>query len=156
MVEIQVHDKFGIRNIKIPYTALCKPEMFVEVLANHRVLIKQDYEIIMQRYLRGQTRFVQGQGGTLLYYKELGWQNIAGSSKKEFVLGGYATKEAQYKFVDTSFSFTRGTLEGQVDFLTAEILPYKETRLALVSGLSSIVAGYVEEFKSIRFTHYQR
>lgn len=149
LIVIQVHDRHGIREIKIPYMALHKPEMFVEHLSKNMVFVKQDFEIQLQRFLHGQVRFLQLQGGsgTLLYYKTLGWQYKRGSTQKEFVLGGYKTAESQYQYFDTSFEFVKGTSKGQRDFIKTEILPYAETRLALTIGLSSIVAGYIEEFK---------
>ena len=98
LIVIQVHDRHGIREIKIPYMALHKPEMFVEHLSKNMVFVKQDFEIQLQRFLHGQVRFLQLQGGsgTLLYYKTLGWQYKRGSTQKEFVLGGYKTAESQY------------------------------------------------------------
>ncbi len=52
-------------------------------------------------------------------------------------------------YFDNSLKFLKGTKEGQVDFLEKEILPYKQTRLATVIGLSSVISSLIEPKKNI-------
>jgi hypothetical protein len=149
LVVIRVTDAYRTRDIKIPYMALQKTDMFLEYLSKHMVFVKDDFGILLQRYLHGEVRYLQMNCGTILYYDELGWQKLGDSNKTEFILNSYSTAMDRFQYRDDTLSFQNGTLSGQVDFIKSEILPYKETRLAMALGLASIIAGYTEEYTGI-------
>lgn len=149
LVVLRVTDAYGTTDIKIPYMALQKPDLFVEHLSKYMVFVKNDFGAILQRYLHGEVRYLKMTGGTTLYYDELGWQKLGDSKETEFILSSYSTALDRFQYRDDTLSFKNGTLSGQVDFIKSEILPYKETRLAMALGLASIIAGYTEEYTGI-------
>lgn len=155
-VILEVIEPRGRREISIPYEILSSKELFKQYLSKFLIFIKLDYDIILQRYLLGLTNYKQYNGGISLYYKELGWQKFEGQLEEEFILGDYMLNNIKYFYNGSSMNFKEGTSLEQIQFIQTEILPYKETSLAMTLGLASVIAGYIEDDFGIRFFHYQR
>ena len=114
------------------------------------VFFNLNYVSHLQRYLMEECREVQQNNATQMLTKELGWQNFENVNDRMFVLESTVINNTTIKYYDESLKFQNGTYERQLKFIKDEILPYPETRLAMVLGLSSIVAGYVEPYLSVR------
>jgi hypothetical protein len=52
-------------------------------------------------------------------------------------------------YSNPKFQFTKGSEEAYQVFLKEQIIPYKTTQIALVLGLSSVVASYLKEYANV-------
>ena len=84
-----------------------------------------------------------------MLYKELGWQKFKENDEERFVLENCFVDGTHHEYFDKTLKFKKGTLEGQKSFLETEILPYKQTRLAMTLGLASIISGYIDSENDI-------
>ena len=146
-----VHEPNGnTRTFEIPFTVFNKKEVFQNEFFKNMVFFNLNYVSHLQRYLMEECREVQQNNATQMLTKELGWQNFENVNDRMFVLESTVINNTTIKYYDESLKFQNGTYERQLKFIKDEILPYPETRLAMVLGLSSIVAGYVEPYLSVR------
>ena len=133
------------RIIRVPYEIITSKDVFCRGLTKHLVFFNLKYILSLQNYLNGQIRLLRKLGGSAMEYDELGWQTLQENGKEQFVLENCFIDGTLYEYKDKTIEFRKGTIAGQKAFLDAEILPYKHTRLAMTLGLSSIVAGYIED-----------
>lgn len=148
---VMVHEPNGnTRTFEIPFTVFNKKEVFQNEFFKNMVFFNLNYVSHLQRYLMEECREVQQNNATQMLTKELGWQNFENVNDRMFVLESTVINNTTIKYYDESLKFQNGTYERQLKFIKDEILPYPETRLAMVLGLSSIVAGYVEPYLSVR------
>ncbi|MBE0700913.1 MAG: DUF927 domain-containing protein [Acholeplasmataceae bacterium] len=78
------------------------------------------------------------------YHTNLGFTKMSDGTDY-FLLGDTTYNGRVSTFVDKKFNFVQGTAQDYSEFLSEQILPYFETRLALTIGLSSVVASDLKE-----------
>ena len=117
-------------------------------LTKHNVLINSQFKSYVQSYLMEEFREMLNQGGyETKTTTHLGWHyNFA---KPEFILSSKNLNGTMVEYVGTPMSFKAGSFDGQMKFIKDEVLPYKETQLALAMGLSSIVSSLVNTKREI-------
>lgn len=110
----------------------------------------QKYNVPISDYLCEQFINNQIQGKFEYITDVLGWQDVPGVDTKKFILNKLVIPGVPpINYFDNSLSFIKGTKEGQIDFLEKEVFPYKQTRLATVIGLSSVLSSLIEPKKNI-------
>lgn len=151
LVEVTVVEKNGTtRNFFVQMDILTKKDHFLNLMTSNMVLFDTKYISILQHYMMDECRKLLQKG--LIEYRNrcLGWQDIDNDGALRFILGNGKLKSGHLvKYYDANWKFQNGTLQGQLDFLRTEILPYPEMQLAMTFGLTSIVAGYVEPHLSV-------
>jgi len=125
-------------------------EQLQTALARNRVLINSQYKSYVQGYLMKEFRDMLFNGGyETMTTTCLGWHNLEFLDKPVFILNDKNINGIYIEYAGTKMSFTAGTYKGQLEFIRDEVLPYKETQLALAMGLSSIVSSLVNTKREI-------
>lgn len=82
------------------------------------------------------------------YHSSLGFTRMSDGTKR-FLLGDTTYRGKVSTFIDPNFKFTEGLMGDYIAFLSTDIMPYFETRLAFVLGLSSVVSSDLMEYGDI-------
>lgn len=147
---IEVYFPYVTNKFEIPFEIVSSSSELRKYLFKYGVIYKEFFEHWVNEYVVEGIQALQVSNGVINITHLLGWQNVNNEAYPKFILDKYQSKNRPLiEYYDKHFQFKKGTLEGQLEFIEEEILPYKETRMALTIGLASIVAGYIEPHKSI-------
>ena len=136
-----IRETFNIDTIKLSSSQTMRTELF-----KHRIYYRDFYDSFIQEYITDTLDVLSLSGKSSFNTEKLGWTHIDKHNGTKFVLGPmHIPNKGVIEYSDKNLKFTNGTKQNQIDFINQEILPYKETRFALVLGLSSIVASFIEE-----------
>ncbi len=146
-------DSGACGTIRIPYSIFTKKELMILELSKYGVYPNINYISHLQRYLNNEVRQMQATDPDfdVCLTRELGWQDIPNEYDRKFILGSDKAGGENIEYYDKSILFQNGSLEGQVEFIKTEVIPYPETQLALTLGLASVISGYIEPYLNTRF-----
>ena len=136
-----IRETFNIDTVKLASTQTMRNELF-----KHRIYYREFYDSLIAEYISDSLDVLSTSGKSVYNTEKLGWTFIDKQNGYKFVLGSMQIQgKGLVEYSDKSLKFVNGTKKAQIDFIREEILPYKETRFALVLGLSSIVASFIED-----------
>jgi uncharacterized protein (DUF927 family) len=135
--------------IEVPISITQNMNEFKKMLSEHLLVINQTDEIEFGNYINKEIKDLELHQSYDYLTTMLGWQKDK-NGQNQFILEMYEPLN-QPRIVNSQldFEFTKGTLENQIEFLKKEIIPYKNTRLALVLGASSIVTSFINPHMNI-------
>lgn len=146
---VEVYDKSST-TFYVNNTDLNKPEDLRKVFLSKSIAYQTCYNNSILDYCVASFQQEQQRGNVEYLTTKLGWQKIPGQDEPEFILRNLVVPNfPPILYAGDDLEFTKGTPKGQWKFIKDEILPYKETRLALVMGLTSVVSSYIQPYKSI-------
>lgn len=148
---LEAHVRAGqFSTFEISSEQLADADQLQVALTKNSVLINSQYKSYVQGYLMEEFRNMLHSGGyETLTTTNLGWHYLSFVTKPVFILENKNVNGLNIEYVGTSMSFKAGTYIGQLKFIKDEVLPYKETQLALAMGLSSIVSSLVNSKREI-------
>lgn len=146
---VEVFDKAG-SSFYLDNTCFNKAEDLRKEFLKRSIVYQSYYNDAILDYCVNSFQFHQTSGNVEYLTNKLGWQHIPGRNEPEFILKNITVPNfPPILYAGGELDFTNGTLKGQLEFIKDEILPYKETRLAFVMGLTSVVSSYIQPHKSI-------
>lgn len=146
---VEVFDK-AKTSFYLDNTCLNKAEDLRREFLKKSIVYHSYYNDVVLEYVVNGFQFHQTSGNVEYLTNKLGWQHIPGYNEPEFILKNIVVPNfPPILYAGDELDFTNGTLKGQLKFIKDEILPYKETRLAFVMGLTSVVSSYIQPHKSI-------
>lgn len=138
-----------ITDFYITMSQLADPSALTRRFYNNMIIFSSYWTDCVQEYIQQEVAEALKKGNYIYHTGIIGWQNIPNVPKKEFILDELNHNGIKIQYYDSNLLFKKGTQEKQIDFIINQVIPHKETRLAMVLGLSSVVASYLEQFKSI-------
>ena len=146
---VEVFDNDG-SSFYLDNTCFNKAEDLRKEFLKRSIVYQSYYNDAILDYCVNSFQYHQTSGNVEYLTTKLGWQYIPGQNEPEFMLKNITVPNfSPILYAGDELEFTKGTLKGQATFIRDEILPYKETRLAFVMGLTSVVSSYIEPHKSI-------
>lgn len=147
---IKVYDKYHYnQNFYLTVSQLNDSKLLKNLFFNHMIIFSGKCLDTIIEYIKSEIEECQSKDKVIYQTGIIGWQDIPGLKDKLFVLSQNSNSPYPIEYFDNTLKFKNGTLEGQNQFIIDNIIPFKETRLAMVLGLSSVIASYIERYKSI-------
>lgn len=151
MVTLEESTASGVlRTFEVNFTEFNSSQESANSILNKRgyVLSSFKYANHFREYIAQQIQEMIKVGKIDYYHTNLGFTKMSDGSEY-FLLGDVQYNGRVSTFVDKKFKFVLGEYQDYLDFLSKEILPFFETRLALTIGLSSVAASDLEQYGDI-------
>ncbi len=149
IIKYRTHENNVIRYIEIETTALSELKSFHEKLLENTYFIGYNLVNHLRFYLNNQLQLLQTSGSIKYRHKSLGFYTGL-NGKQLFLYDKTLTSRGLSEYHNPDFKFRNGLEKDYDSFLKSEILPYKEMQLALVLGLSSVTASYLEDYADVQ------
>lgn len=138
------------REFEILTSQLVDIKELERILFNNYIIFVPKYVCLVQLYINEEILRCKKLNKIIYETGIIGWQKInAISNNYQFLLSPLTNNGVEVKYYDNFMKFKYGNEQGQIEFIKENIIPYKETRLAMTLGLASILASFIEQFKSI-------
>lgn len=127
----------------LPMSLVVDEKEFRKALANRLIIINQNDAKEFDNYINKEIKELELHENYDYLTRKLGWQ-LDSTGKSRFILEKYEPRNAPRIInADVDFQFTKGNLGGQLEFLNKEILPYRNTRLALAISAASTITSFI-------------
>ncbi len=147
MFEVRVQGVKQDYNFYIKNIALNSERDLGKVLLTNNYFINYNLVRHLMVYLSESIQLLQDAGSVKYTHKTLGFKTY--NNKKLFLLKN-CIGDLDSTYCDDRFKFELGSADEFDKFVTDEIMPTAETQLALVMGLTSVLASDIDDYADVK------
>lgn len=127
----------------LPISIVADDKEFRKELSKRLVVVNSNDAIKFSNYISKEIKDLELHEDYDFLTSKLGWQSDYNGVRR-FILEKYEPLDAP-RIINssTNFEFTKGSLDGQIKFINEEILPFKNTRLALAISAASTITSFI-------------